>query len=111
MVMVSGSVNDPSDTVKVGLYVPVLDGVQVKVLVEALKEAPEGRLDAVYVKVSLSGSVADIVKDRVLFCCTALSPIGLSIGSLLTLFTVMVIVSVSVNDPSDTVKITLYVPD
>ena len=42
MVIVSVSVNDPSDTVKVGVYVPVLEGVHTKVLVEALKVAPDG---------------------------------------------------------------------
>ena len=46
MVIVSVSVSDPSETVKVGVDVPVAVGVQEKVWVDALKVAPEGRFEA-----------------------------------------------------------------
>ncbi|MDD4940367.1 MAG: hypothetical protein PHE65_00495 [Candidatus Omnitrophica bacterium] len=96
------------------LYVPACeyDGVHANTRVEVLNVAPEGKLLAEYVTVSPSGSVAVIVKVNAEFSAIALLPIADKTGAQLTLFTVIVISSKSVPNPSLTEKrMPAYVPD
>lgn len=109
---VSVSVSAPSDMEKVTGYVPTCAavGVQEKVPVSADRNAPWGMLPAEQVRGSSSGSVAERLKVRVEPACTDLGPRCGWVGGRLTLFTVMVTSSLSASWPSDTEKLTWYVP-
>ena len=114
MVMFFRSVSSPSLTSNcISLYVPAWSnvGVHENVLVCGSNVAPSGRLDAEYVSMSLSGSVAFTVNSSREFSLTDLSPIWSRTGGLFVLFTMMVMFSRSVNSPSLTSNCTSgYVP-
>ena len=88
IVIFSESVREPSVTWKrISGYVPLWeeDGVQAKVLLAAVKFAPEGRLEAEYVNMSPLGSVAAMMKVSGCVAEMVLLPIAQSTGRLLEL--------------------------
>ena len=79
-----------------------------------LNVAPIGKFEAIYVKVSpngVSGSVAEMVNSKLTPSSIVFSPMASRIGALFTLWTVMVMSSESISEPSVTSKCTPgYVP-
>jgi hypothetical protein len=75
-----------------------------------VKDAPAGRDPVIYSKESPSGSDPETVKASVDPSFTVFDPIGVRTGSRFTLFTVMVIVSLALREPSETERVAWYVP-
>jgi len=113
--IVSEAVKFPSLTWKIIFEkVPTCEalGIHENIPVLAANEAPGGKLDTKYVKASLFGSVADTINWRSLPAFANLFPIGFNSGVPLAVVTVIVIVSASVKEPSDTWKVMFgNVPD
>jgi hypothetical protein len=109
---VSLSPRDPSETWKVIREVPTWEyvGVHEKDRALASNDAPDGRVPVEYVSRSPSGSVASAVKVSADPTVADLDPMAERTGARFTLFAVMVIVSLSLRTPSETAKITGYVP-